>query len=332
MLPTPTAQVKPANHPTARQIALQQALIWGLFGGAALVFILTNLDSSLVHALHIEGGTRFTHYMREHGSLPAITLGILGLVALFWPGLWRKRPTLYQTAAVFTLSLILGTGLFNQIIVKNLADRPRPREVLLTESPANTQTDAFRGNSMPSGHAAVGFVLAAPFFPLRRRHPRLAYTFLATGLTAGAALSLSRIMLGAHYPSDTLIAAAIALSSAALLTALLQRYGRVSPTVLAIGTLLAGLCVVLGNRFSNLTLTHPLTEPFKEIRLPCQPTAISTTTPAPGPATLTVVLHGYGAPLSQLKLINNNNIITLQTSYGLYHNLSCTATITQPTE
>jgi len=311
----------------------EQALIWSLFGGAALLLSVTGLDHTLVHTLHIDGGNTFTKLLRRYGPYPAMLLGLAGLVCLFWPGLWRKRPTLYQTTAVFTLSLVLGTGLFNQILVKNLADRPRPRDVLVAQTPQDLTADSFRGNSMPSGHAAVGFVLAAPFFPLRRRHPRIAKAFLATGLTMGFVLGLSRIMLGAHFPTDVLIAGAIALSSATLLTQVMLRFSRIPAYILALGTLATALAVILGNFFYNLTLTYPLTEPFRSIVLPCQPTTVA----AEGPPTLTapvltVILHGFGAPLSTLELVKRNDIITLQTHLGLYHSLKCSATISQPAE
>lgn len=328
MLPTQAPQVKPSAPQTVREMLKEQALIWGLFGGAALLLAVTGWDAALVHAVHLIGGNTFTKLMRSYGSYPAILMALGGLVCLFWPKLWQKRPTLYQTAAVFTLSLILGAGLFNQILVKNLADRPRPRDAILAETPQNLAADSFRGNSMPSGHAAVGFVLAAPFFPLRRQRPKLAKAFLATGLGAGGLLGLSRMMLGAHFPTDILIAGAIGLSSAALLTYLLQKYRRIPAYVLALGTLATALAVILGNFFYNLTLTYPLTEPFREIRLPCQPVTVM----AEGPATLTVVLHGYGAPLSNLELVKHNDIISLQTHLGLYHSLKCTATLSQPAE
>lgn len=304
----------------------EQALIWGLFGGAALLLALTGLDHTLVHTLHIDGGNTFTKLLRRYGPYPAMILGLAGLICLLWPHLWRKRPTLYQTAAVFTLSLVLGTGLFNQILVKNLADRPRPRDFLVATT--DLTADSFRGNSMPSGHAAVGFVLAAPFFPLRRKRPRLAKAFLATGLSLGFVLGLSRIMLGAHFPTDVLIAGAIALSSAALLTQTMLRFPRIPAYILALGTLATALAVILGNFFYNLTLTYPLTEPFRSISLPCQPTTII----AEGPPTLTVILHGFGAPLSTLELVKSNDIIKLQTHLGLYHSLRCSATISQPAE
>ncbi|PZP40140.1 MAG: hypothetical protein DI585_01780 [Pseudomonas fluorescens] len=322
MLPSPSPMVKT----TCRQLAQQQALIWGIFGLAALLLWLTGIDVTVAHALYIPGGTSFTGLMRESGTLPAAILALGALIAMFWPKLAQKRPTLYQTSAVLVLTLVLGCGLFNQIVVKNLADRPRPREAILTEMPSTVAIDGFRGNSMPSGHAAIGFVLAAPFFPLRRRHPRLAYGFLAAGLTAGTVIGLSRMMLGAHYATDVLIAGAIALSTASFFTVLMERITRIRPIYLALGTVVCLLAVILGNRFSNLTLTLPLTEPFTTLNLPCTPTAI----PAEGHPTLTVQLSGYGAPLSQLKLINTNDIIKIRTSRGLYHHLTCTATLTQP--
>lgn len=310
--------------------ASENLLIWATFGTAALLLWVTGLDVLLAHTLYhptlSPHAFSFATFLRQNGTLPGTILAVLGLIAMLWPRLWKTRPLLYRTAMVVTLTAVLGVGLTNQIIVKNLADRPRPSEVILADTPP-TFTDGFRGNSMPSGHAAMGFILAAPFFPLRRRKPKLAVTFLATGLTAGLVVGTSRMMLGAHFATDVLIAGAIALSAASLFTFMSQRIPRIHPTIIGAGMLIATLAVILGNRF-NITLTLPITEPFKQIQLPCPITAV----PAPQQSQLTVILKGYGAPLSNLALVQKDGLITLQRHLGLYHSLTCEATLTTPTE
>lgn len=328
MLPTPTHAVKPALS----QVARQQLLIGLIFGGSALLIWLLGLDAPLAR-LFFEptldsSGRKLAALLRNIGTVPAALLALGGLVVMLWPRIWEKRPILYRTAAVMTLTTVLGVGLLNQIVIKDLADRPRPRESVLMDIPAPASTDAFRGNSMPSGHAAMGFALAIPFFPLRLvRKKRLAYTFLGTGVVWGFVIGCSRMALGAHFATDVLIAGLVTLSSASLCAWGLTKVRRVSPLLIGAGTLIAALAVILGNRFTNMQLILEIPQPFTAIHIPCEVIAVPSEARVP---TLTVNLNGYGAPLSNLKLINKNNEIHLRTSLGLYHNLTCTAQLALP--
>ena len=325
MLPTPALTVKPSPL----SLLKEQAIIWLPLGGLAILLWATRWDIALAHTLY---QTDFYHhhhqlatFLRRKGTLPGTVFAILALFTLFWPHLWRKKPLFYRTALIVTLTAVFGVGLVNQLIVKKLADRPRPHEIVLAAEPV-TVTDTFRGNSMPSGHAAMGFVLAAPFFPLRRKRPRLAYGFLAAGLAAGGILGLSRMALGAHFATDVLIAGAITLSSASLFTLAATRITRIPLRYLALGMLTFALCMVLGNRF-GITLQLEIPEPFHAINLPCAVVAVPADVSV---QTLTVTLGGFGAPLSTLELQNKNNTITLKRNLGLYHNLHCTAQLAVP--
>jgi membrane-associated phospholipid phosphatase len=328
MLPTPTHAVKSAVSLVVRQ----QLLISLIFGGLALGIWLLNLDTPLAHALYQPGldsqGRQLAALLRNIGTLPAGMLAFAGLVIMLWPKLWKKHPILYRTAAVMALTTVLGVGLLNQIIIKDFADRPRPRESVLLDIPTSPSTDAFRGNSMPSGHAAMGFALAIPFFPLRlARKKRLAYTFLGIGIVWGTVIGASRMALGAHFATDVLIAGLITLSSASLCAWAVSRITRIPPLLIGLGTLVAALSVILGNRFTNMQLHLELPQPFTTINLPCEVVAVPSTATVP---TLTVNLNGYGAPLSNLKLVNKNKEIYIRTGMGLYHSLTCTAQLALP--
>ncbi|RYE52747.1 MAG: phosphatase PAP2 family protein, partial [Hyphomicrobiales bacterium] len=326
MLPTLARTVKPSTL----SLLKEQAIIWLPLGGLALVLWLTRWDISLAHLFY---QTDFDHhhhqistFLRRKGTLPGTLFAALALFTLFWPHIWRKRPLFYRTALVVTLTAVFGVGLVNQIAVKKLADRPRPHEVVLADEPF-IPSDTFRGNSMPSGHAAMGFILATPFFVLRRPRPRLAHAFLAAGLGAGFVLGLSRMALGAHFATDVLIAGAITLSAASLFTVASTRITRIPLRYLALGMLVFALCMVLGNRFTGIHLGLNLPAPFKTIDLPCQVTTVPADVTTP---TLSVALNGYGAPISTLQLHNINGVISLKRSLGLYHNLTCTAQLSIP--
>jgi membrane-associated PAP2 superfamily phosphatase len=72
------------------------------------------------------------------------------------------------------------------------------------------------GMSFPSGHASMGFYLMAPAFLLFHRR-RLAHSFVLVGLAGGLALGITRILQGAHFPSDVLWSAGfVYLSSLAM--------------------------------------------------------------------------------------------------------------------
>ena len=343
MSPTPTPSVNP-TCPTKKP-SLIQKWVWGrcgptvgkdlrtfsiLFGIPALLIWLLNLDTPIARAVYHTDISHTGHvistFLRRNGTLPGAILAILGLIALFWPKLYATRPLLYKTAMVVTLTAVLGVGVANQLVVKNLADRTRPHESVLTTTPQ--EDDGFRGNSMPSGHAAMGFLLAAPFFPLRRSRPKLAATFLTAGIVSGTIVGLSRMMLGAHFATDVLIAGLITFSAATIFNHVTERITRIPTILIGLAILIGAIGVVLGNRFVHFTLTYPVTRPFLSLDLPCQPTAIPV--PTGSPMLLTVYVTGYGAPLSTLKIVEKEGIISIYKNQGLYHHLSCTATLTIP--
>ncbi|MGE5584697.1 MAG: phosphatase PAP2 family protein [Bacillota bacterium] len=122
------------------------------------------------------------------------TLGIAGLVALHDP------QTGYLAA-----NAVVYSGL-SCAVLKAAFGRARPG---LGEGPYAFGGPCIRDgyNSMPSGHSAAAFALATV---LARQYPRYRVFFYA-----GATLvAISRVYERAHWPSDTLIGAAIGVWSA----------------------------------------------------------------------------------------------------------------------
>lgn len=319
---------RPVNNPAAADsitLPQEQALIWIIFGGLALLLYATSMENALARSLY-NPESSIAWVLRQYGALPGGIAAAVGLILLLLPNLWQTKALFYRSCAALVVAAVLGCGLINQVLIQELANRPRPRETVLA-APTNVLPAEFTGNSMPSGHAAMGFVLAAPFFVLRRKKPKIAYIFLATGITAGAAVGLGRMILGAHFASDILIAGAIALSTASLAAHILELWPRIPRRYIAASALAGTLAVVLGNHFT-LNLTIPLPEPFRRIEIPCEVKAVynaNYTIP-----TLQVALSGYGAPVSQLKLINHREVIHLQRHFGLYHGLTCSARLNLP--
>lgn len=168
---------------------------------------LCRLDHS--HPVYL--GARFlskfgqAHYF----LLPALVLG-----AGFW---WTRRDIALRAWYLFctvALSSILAT------IVKTLSGRARPDEYFKAGEFGfygfSTEGDYA---SFPSGHAVVffsGFTALAILFP-RYRTPLL---------LAAALLSLTRVVLGMHYPSDVMAGAVLAMACAYLLA---RRWKLVQP-------------------------------------------------------------------------------------------------------
>jgi membrane-associated PAP2 superfamily phosphatase len=148
-------------------------------------------------------------FLYHFGNLPAFALGAMGAIAFvlsFFSG--RYRPD--RTAALFVVALLaLGPGLIVNTVFKDHWGRPRPADIVQFGG-----TEAYRsfwnpgspeqGRSFPSGHAAVGFFLMAPFFVLRRKAPGWARRALAAGVLYGLAMGLGRMIQGGHYLTDVI--------------------------------------------------------------------------------------------------------------------------------
>jgi undecaprenyl-diphosphatase len=119
-------------------------------------------------------------------DLPMILLTLFGLLpCLAVPLYWRIAGERRAAWAVFgAVSISLVLTLFAQFAV----DRPRPEGVRLLLDPVPFP-------SFPSGHAAIVSAFAASLVGLRPRWGRAAIVFAAL-------VSLSRIYVGHHFPSD----------------------------------------------------------------------------------------------------------------------------------
>ncbi len=144
-------------------------------------------------------------------TLPALLLAITGL--LVGMGAWRWAALRrYRTVGWFLFtSMVVGPGLLVNSVFKEHFERPRPRQLMEFGGEAQFRQIGEpgiteRGRSFPSGHASMGFFLAAPYFFLRRRHQRLAIGCLLLGTAAGLGIGLVRMMQGGHFLGDVIAA------------------------------------------------------------------------------------------------------------------------------
>ncbi len=148
-------------------------------------------------------------FLYHFGNLPAFALGAMGGIA-FVLSFFSERVRPDRTAALFVVALLaIGPGLIVNTVFKDHWGRPRPADIVQFGG-----TETYRsfwhpgspdqGRSFPSGHAAVGFFLMAPYFVLRRKAPGWARRALVAGIFYGLTMGLGRMIQGGHFLTDVI--------------------------------------------------------------------------------------------------------------------------------
>lgn len=149
------------------------------------------------------------HALYRLEGIPAAVLALFGMTAFLAP-FFRPELLRWRRAGVFlVLLLALGPGLLVNSVFKDHWGRPRPRDVVQFGGQKQflhpwQKGEDETGRSFPSGHAAAGFYMTAPFFIYRRTNKRLARFWLTGGLLFGVLMSFARITQGGHFLSDSL--------------------------------------------------------------------------------------------------------------------------------
>ena len=95
---------------------------------------------------------------------------------------------------------LLGSLLINNVIIKNLVARPRPYTMV---EGLNRIIEAQSDMSFPSGHTSSSFAAAMVIYCMCPKKISIPALILA------ALISLSRIYVGVHYPTDVLAGALV---------------------------------------------------------------------------------------------------------------------------
>nr|WP_150777020.1 bifunctional DedA family/phosphatase PAP2 family protein [Pseudomonas fluorescens]VVN29743.1 hypothetical protein PS652_04782 [Pseudomonas fluorescens] len=179
--------------------------------------------------------TRLGHF-RTQFFLGGLLTGLL-LLARQW------RP------AIFAGSTLIGTALANGSL-KWLFARARP-EVL---------TDPLTTYSMPSGHssASFAFFLVLAVLAGRGQPPRMRLTWIMLGCIPALSIALSRVYLGAHWPTDILAGAMLACGVCATSLTLTQYRQPLTALPLKVWWLILPACVALLAFFALHSLPHAL--------------------------------------------------------------------------
>lgn len=152
-----------------------------------------------------------------HGSTFVNTLAkfitFLGEWAFLWIGialflLFFKKTRV--SAVVMLISLAIGY-IFNDFILKNIFNRPRPFEEYSAFASfiKGIGMDLPSGNSFPSGHSFSSLNCAVV---LTLFHKKAGYVVLPVAVM----IALSRIFLCVHYPTDVLVGMILGIITAVL--------------------------------------------------------------------------------------------------------------------
>ncbi len=204
---------------SARAALVDVAVIIGGAIGVSLIAAALDLDMSLARLVY--DPAQFE--ARGWGNLMSrytFALAPLMLVWLAVPRLRRGYPLTSRCAAVFVMTLLVAVMGFI-LNLKIERDRPRPKEVVAFGGKYEFRhpfgDEACRCKSFPSSAAGFGYLLATPFFVLRRRRPALARAFLVAGLCWGTYLGFGKMVANMHWFTDILWSAALVLATAAVL-------------------------------------------------------------------------------------------------------------------
>ena len=170
------------------------------FEGAILLFIQEFLR---IDALN--GAMCFITHLGDKGMIWIVMTLILLIIR-------RTRRIGLACAAAMVLNLIA-----TNIALKNIIQRIRPYDVM---DSLKILVEAQHDFSFPSGHTACSFAAA---WVMYRMLPR---KWGVSALVLAALISLSRLYVGVHYPTDVLGGAIIGLCSAMLTLAVMPRLDR----------------------------------------------------------------------------------------------------------
>lgn len=132
-------------------------------------------------------------YLGEFGGAFWIALCLIMLI-------WKRT----RKVGIATAISLVMTGVISNLIIKNLVNRARPYDVI--EGFDHVSYHIPSDSSFPSGHAAAAFAFCIALFltlPMIMEVKK-ARLIGALFLVLAFLISLSRIYLGVHYPSDVL--------------------------------------------------------------------------------------------------------------------------------
>ena len=197
-IPTPATAMQ--RNRTAVAVVSVFAVVLGLVAAFAPSWLLM-VDRPVSEWVRDLGFHRFFLGVTQIGAMgAAVVLGVVGSVLL-----WGRC-----RAFAYTVPIVIAGGFATDIAIKLIVARPRPPQPLI-----GTGLSSF-----PSGHVILTAIVLGLLPPVvlivtgSRRWFRIAISAMAVGVPL---VAVSRINLGAHWPSDVL--ASVFIGAALLLAA-----------------------------------------------------------------------------------------------------------------
>jgi membrane-associated phospholipid phosphatase len=172
------------------------------------------------HFLEEDGfqSSAFADIMFDFGILPAWILTVFCLLVYvysYFSKNWvRWRPFLLLPI----LTMIVGSGIFVHLILKDHWGRPRPKQVIEFGGgqdfrpfyKPNFFNQPEPSKSFPCGHCSLGFYFfCLSFVGIRLKNANIAWFGFALSLILGISLGYIRMQQGGHFFSDVLVGAAV---------------------------------------------------------------------------------------------------------------------------
>lgn len=303
---------------------------WLVLAGVTLVLVAVtaaltalNADLKLAGRFYDPGRGWFLghaqpwQWLYRYGTLPGLVVTLAALVGWFAGKLRRNLAVWRPYCLLVVLTALIASGILVNAVLKPYWGRPRPDQITnfggqWTYRDVHRPGTPGQGASFPCGHCAMGFTLVALFF-VHRRSKLIAYAGGGTGILLGGALSMTRIVQGAHFLTDTLWSLGINLIVAAALYYLVlaipagkghsgETSTKKRPRVGLIAGLVVCLLLAVGafatRRPFYESYTHPiaLTPEIKTliVRLNADPERFNVGFRESGPAQVRLDSHGFG--------------------------------------
>lgn len=176
-------------------------------------------DSMEDFLIHLEGPILLwiQEYLRKDFLTPVVTfITHLGDAGFIWIALTLACLVFAKTrrtGVLLTFSLLLNF-LVNNLLLKNLVARTRPYEAV---EGLHRIIEAQSDFSFPSGHTGCSFAAAVVLFVMCPRKVGVPAMVLAVLIT------LSRLYVGVHFPTDVLVGALIGTAAALLVCRLYKK-------------------------------------------------------------------------------------------------------------
>lgn len=225
-----------ARESSARFYALHAALPALVAVVVLGIFESTDLDRRIEDLFYDPVAGEFPHRIRwlfetvihDFGRLSVIALGC-ALFAAFLLSYRRATLRPWRRALLYAvLCLALCPVAVAQIKQHSVIHCPRKLEIYGGTAPYVRLFDPVPpgvepGHCWPGGHASGGFAMMSLYFVFRRTKPRLALILLAGGFAYGFVLGFGRVVMGSHFVSHNLWAAAVCWTISLALYGLMRR-------------------------------------------------------------------------------------------------------------